>query len=246
MPKRQPKTRRISAFDFEPGTWLADKYEVRTRLGAGWEGEVYLVRERGTGIDRAAKLFFPQRNPGDRIARIYARKLHKLRQCPIVVPYHGRELLDFDGVPVTVLLSDFVAGEMLDDFLGRQPRKRLTPFAAVHLLHRLACGIECIHAHGDYHGDLHAGNVIVQRCGLEFELKLLDLFHWGRPSRAAIADDVVELVRIFHQALGGARVYARHPPEVKAICRGLRRDLITQRFRSAGALRRHLETMEWS
>ena len=146
---------------------------------------------------------------------------------------------------VTVLLSDFVAGELLEDFLARQPGRRLTPFAAVHLRHRLACGIECIHGHGDYHGDLHAGNVIVQRYGLGFDLKLLDLFHWGRPTRAAIADDVVELVRIFHQALGGARRYARQPAEVKYICRGLRRDLITQRFRSAGALRRHLEGMEW-
>lgn len=245
MPKRQARTRRIDAFDFEPGTLLADKYEVRARLGAGWEGEVYLVRERGTGIDRAAKLFFPQRNPRDRIARIYARKLHKLRECPIVVPYHGREVVDFDGVAVTVLLSEFVAGELLDEFLARQPGKRLAPFAAVHLLHRLACGIECIHGHGDYHGDLHAGNVIVQRYGLGFDLKLLDLFHWGRPTAAAIADDVVELVRIFHQALGGARTYARQPAEVKAICRGLRRGLITQRFRSAGALRRHLENLEW-
>jgi len=246
MPIRDVRARRIDSFDFAPGTVLAHKYEVRALLGAGWEGEVYLVRERGTGIARAAKLFFPQRNPGDRIARIYARKLHKLRHCPIVVQYHSREQIDFEGLPVSVMLSDFVEGELLGDFLARQPGGRLAPFAAVHLLHTLALGIECIHEHGDYHGDLHTGNVIVQRHGLRFELKLLDLFHWGRSSRAVIADDVVELVRVFHQALGGAARYARHPPEVKAICRGLRRDLITQRFRTAGELRRHLETMEWS
>ena len=246
MPQRKAGPRRIDSFDFEPGTLLADKYEVRERLGAGWEGEVYLVRERGTGIARAAKLFFPQRNPGDRVARIYARKLHKLRQCPIVVQYHAREQIDFDGVAVSLLLSDFVEGELLEHFLARQRGRRLAPFTAVHLLHTLASGIECIHAHGDYHGDLHAGNIIVQRHGLEFDLKLLDLFHWGRPNRAAIADDVVELVRVFHQALGGARHYAKHPPEIKAICRGLRRDLITQRFRSAGDLRRYLEALVWS
>ena len=246
MVERKPATRRIHAFEFEPGTLLADKYEVRARLGAGWEGEVYLVRERGTGIDRAAKLFLPQRNAGDRIARTYARKLHKLRQCPIVVQYHARERVEFDGVPVTLLLSDFVDGELLDDFLSRQPGKRLTPFVAVHLLHALTCGIECIHAHGDYHGDLHPGNIIVQRHGLGFELKLLDLFHHGPPTRAAVTDDVVELVRVFHQSLGGAQRYARQPSEVKDICRGLRKALITQRFRSATDLRRHLETLQWS
>ena len=49
-----------------------------TLLGAGWEGEVYLVRERGTGIERTVKIFFPRRNPRDRTLRFYARKLHKL------------------------------------------------------------------------------------------------------------------------------------------------------------------------
>jgi hypothetical protein len=34
-------------------------------------------------------------------------------------------------------------------------------------------------------------------------------------------------------------------PEVKAICRGLKRTLILKYFRSAGQLREHLETMEW-
>jgi tRNA A-37 threonylcarbamoyl transferase component Bud32 len=246
MVRSTRRTRRISAFDFAPGTVLADKYEVLRGLGAGWEGEVYLVRERGTGIDRAAKLFFPQRNPHDRTARFYARKLHKLRQCPIIIQYHASESVRFGDCNITCLLSDFVEGEPLDAFVKRQSGRRLAPFQAVHLLHALANGIECIHASGDYHGDLHAANIIVQRAGLGFELKLLDMFHWGRSTRAAIADDVVELVRIFYESLGGQRHYARLPPEIKAICRGLKRSLILRRFRTAGELRGYLETMEWS
>lgn len=77
----------IEEFNLEPGRTLAGKYEVVSKLGEGWEGEVYLVEELGTGIARAAKLFFPQRNPNDRTARFYARKLHKLRQCPILIQY---------------------------------------------------------------------------------------------------------------------------------------------------------------
>ena len=54
----------ISSFDFQPGRSLAKKYEVLSKLGQGWEGEVYLLRETSTGIERAAKFFFPQRAIG--------------------------------------------------------------------------------------------------------------------------------------------------------------------------------------
>jgi serine/threonine protein kinase len=240
------KMPRIVSFDLQAGTVLARKYKVVDRLGAGWEGEVYLIRERATGIERTAKLFFPQRNLNDRAARFYARKLHKLRQCQIIIQYHTRETIVYRGVPVSVLISEFVAGELLSEFLARQPGQRLGPFQATHLLHALASGIECIHAIGEYHGDLHTDNIIVQRCGLGFELKLLDMFYWRAPRAENIYDDVVHLIRIFFDALGGQKHYARQPPEVKAICRGLKRSLLIKKFRTALELRTHLETMQWS
>ena len=66
---------RITSFDLHSGSQLGGKYEVVSRLGAGWEGEVYLVREKGTRIERTVKIFFPHRNPGNRALRFYARKL---------------------------------------------------------------------------------------------------------------------------------------------------------------------------
>ncbi len=53
------------------------------------------------------------------------------------------------------------------------------------------------------------------------------------------------MIRIFHDALGGRRRYASQPPEVKAICRGLKRSLILQKFKTAGQLKSYLETMQW-
>lgn len=245
MGSRKPRPR-IDHFSLEPGQTLVGKYEVVGRLGRGWEGEVYRIRERGTGIERTAKFFYPQRNERDRAARVYAKKLHRLRQCPIVIQYHTRERIRFGSITVTVLVSEFVEGELLEPFLRRQPGGHLTAFQAVHLLHALASGIECIHRQGEYHGDLHTENIIVQRYGMGFDLKLLDMYHWG-PSRAEhIHDDTVDLIRIFHEALGGPRHYARQPPEVKDICRGLKRSLILQRFRTAGQLRAHLEGMQWT
>ncbi len=244
---RQVKSRprAIDAFDFEPGDLLADKYRVIEKLGRGWEGEVYLVREKSTGIERSAKLFFPQRNVGNRKVRFFAKKLHKLRSCPILIQYHTQEQIDYEGAAVTLLVSDFIEGELLADFVKRQPGRRLGFFQGLHLLHGLAAGMEQLHGLGDYHGDLHDENIIIRRRGLGFEIRLLDLYHWGAPSATNIRRDVLDMVRIFYDVLGGQSQYAKHPPEVKQICCGLKKSLIWSKFRTAGQLRHHLETLDW-
>lgn len=243
LPRKPPV---IESFNLSPGRVIAKKYEIRSLLGAGWESEVYLVKEIATGIERTAKFFFPQRNPRDRALKFYARKLHKLRKCPIIIQYSTQDTFTFQRIPISFLVSEFVEGELLSEYLKRQPGKRLMPFQALHLLYALARGMECIHSVGDYHGDLHTENIIVQRVGLEYELKLLDMFHWGAPSAENIRDDVIDLIRIFYDALGGSKHYAKLPPEIKNICCGLKRSLITRKFRSAGKLRLYLESMRWS
>ncbi|MCO6413375.1 MAG: protein kinase [Thiogranum sp.] len=232
-------------FRLRPGQMLSRYYEVVEMLGSGWEGEVYLVRETSTGIERTAKLFFPERNRGDRTATRYARKLNTLRHCPIVIQYHTQMNITLKGVAVTMLISEFVEGELLSQFLARQPGRRLPPFQAVHLLHALARGMETIHAIGEYHGDLHSENVIIQRYGLSFDVKLVDMYHWGPPSPANIKEDVIDLVRLLYEAIGGRKHYAKQPAAIKSICCGLKRSMITRKFRSAGALRQHLEMIRW-
>ena len=235
----------INHFDLKPGRILARKYEVIQILGTGWEGEVFLVREHPAGIERAIKLFYPHRNPKDRTATFYARKLHKLRHCSIAIQYHTRETITYRGFQITFLVSEFVEGELLSSFLGRQPGKRLTAFQGLHLLHALATGIECIHLMKEYHGDLHTDNIIVQRYGLGFDLKLLDFYHWGTPKPENIYDDVIDLVRILYDAVGGQKHYKHQPQVIKDICCGLKRSLILKKFRTAGHLREHLETLTW-
>lgn len=235
----------VDRFDLAPGRILARKFEVVERLGEGWEGEVYKIIERSTGVERAAKLFYPQRNPRDRTAKLYARKLHKLRHCPIIIQYHAREEFIYRRMPITVMISEYVEGERLSDFLMRQPGRRLQPFPAVHLLHALAEGMEQVHHVREYHGDLHTENIIINRHGLGFDLKLLDLYHWDAPRRENIQTDILDMVRIFYDALGGIRYYARQAHNIKWICCGLKRGLILKRFPSTSRLKEHLETMSW-
>ena len=235
----------IDTFDLYPGRLLARKYEVVSLLGTGWEGEVYKIREIATGIERAAKFFFPERNPRNRTVNFYAKKLHKLRHCPILIQYHTQEQIMFQRQPLTFLVSDYVEGELLSAFLQRQPGQRLDAFQALHLLHALASGIAMIHNEREYHGDLHTDNVIIRRYALGFDVKLIDMLHWGAPRPENIHDDVCDLIRIFYDAIGGQKHYAKQPAEVKIICCGLKRSMILSKFRTAGRLREHLETMAW-
>ena len=236
----------IESFRFRAGQDIAGKYEIMSRLGAGWEGEVYLIREHGTRIERAAKFFFPQRNKGAKLSNWYARKLHKLQNCPILIQYHNREQIEFNDIPVIFLVSEYVEGELLSSFLKRQRGKRISVFQAIHLLHALAVGVESVHKAREYHGDLHADNVIIRRHGLGFDLKVLDLYHWGRSSQENMQADICDMIRLFYDAIGGKSRYSNQPKEVKEICCGLRRSLITEKFRTARKLREHLEGMHWS
>lgn len=240
------KTKRLDSFDLSPGRVLAGKYIVDEFLGSGWEGEVYRVVERRTDVQRAAKLFFPQRNESGRAVKINAQKLDRLRSCPSVMQYHHSESLRVQNTEITCLIGEYVDGMLLTDFIKAQPGARMAPFEALHLLHSVVKGLELIHTCKEYHGDLHTCNVLVKRRGINFEVRFVDLQCTGRVSAARQREDIVEAVRILFEATGGSRWYARQPHSIKAICRGMRHDLIGRIFPTASRLRAYLEAFSWS
>ena len=235
-----------SLYNFAPGRVLARKYEVLSRVGASSSGELYMLSEQATGIERTAKFFSPELDPKNRCANTSAVKMHKLRHCDILVHYRTQETISVDGRDVTFLVSDFFQGETLTAFLARAPQGRLGAFEGLHLLHAMALGVEQIHRLGEAHGELAMEHIMVRRKGLRFQVKLLDLNPEFAANRDSIRDDVYDLIHILHQALGGGKTYASLPAPVKALCCGMRRASIHERFRNAGELRIYLETMTWS
>ena len=237
---------RQSYFDLGPDSALGSHYQVIDFLGRGWEGEVYQIRERRTGIVRAAKLFIPRRTTGkDRLVR-YARKLHKVRNCPIVVQYHHHDSAMIDGQQVDFLVSDFADGDMLSRFLTYERGGRLSEFEALHLFYAIVSGIEQIHFLGEYHGDIHSDNLMVSRRGLGFDVHLLDFYDLGRPTREKIQQDVYDLIGVLHEMIGGRTAYRRAGKHIKKIIMGRRKSLIRRRFRTAGQIRLALDNLPWS
>jgi len=231
---------------FQEGDILTNKYEVLQNIGSGWEGEVYLVNEIETDIERAVKFFFPNKNKNNKTLNYYAKKLHKLRNCDILIQYHTQEVLFETDKEISFLVSEFVEGELLSDFIKSQPGKRLHPFQALHLLHSLVKGVEEIHRHKEYHGDIHSENIIIQRYGIGFDLKLIDMFRWNEHSNPEnIRDDVYDIIKLFYDSLGGKDWYYKQSDAIKSICCGLKKSLIHKKFKSSNKLREYLENLEW-
>ena len=245
MPAMHRQAKNVKRFDFQPGRKIAGKYEIERALGSGWEGEVYAIRERTTGISRAAKFYYPHRDPTGAAAIAYARKLDALRHCPILMQYHHQEIAYVKKRKVLIVISELVEGQKLSEFLMAQRNHALSTFEALHVLYTLARGIAPIHARGEYHGDIHDDNIIIRRAGIGFDIKLIDFFDLGRPSKWKVHKDVLNLVEVFHTVVGGREKYAKQPPVVKNIIRGLKDSLILKRFQSAGDIQSHLESLEW-
>jgi serine/threonine protein kinase len=237
--------KRVSRFGITPWRSLGPHYDIIEFLGSGWEGEVFKVEERRTGIVRAAKIFY--RSGGIREAPLlrYARKLHKLRSCSIVIQYHHRDTATIAGKRFEFLVSDYADGEMLSSFLLHQKKKRLPVFEALHLLYALVLGVEQIHFLGEYHGDIHSDNIMVKRQGLGFEVHLLDFFDLGRSTKDRMQLDVIDLINIFYEMIGGQEAYRESGSLVRGIVRGQKHNLIRSRFKTAGDLRLYLENLSW-
>jgi serine/threonine protein kinase len=116
---------------------------------------------------------------------------------------------------------------------------------ALHVLYQLVLGLERVHAQAEYHSDVHSQNVMIRPHGVSFELKLVDFYNWGRPSRAKQQQDIVDTIRLFYDILGGGEHYPKLSAELRSICAGLKESLILRRFPTMNALRVHLERFRW-
>ena len=232
----------MQSFDLPVGRTIGQSYRVEQHLGGGTEGEVYRIRDQSTGIQRAAKLYFPHRDPNQRLTAQHARKLNQLRDCRLVLQYLHTQEVRIDGYRTMAMISELCEGEPLQRWIDRHRSSRVSDFVALTVLHHLVCGLEQIHAAGQYHSDVHTENILIESSGVQFKLKLIDFYEWGKPTRHKMQQDILGAARVLYDMLGGRAYYSKALPESKYVCAGLRSDRILERFPTATRLRHYLET----
>ena len=247
MPKRRRTAKGQSGpiFAFPIGRILERRYTLGPCIGSGYEGEVYHLTERSTGIERVVKFYYPERTPSPNRPVHLARKLHRLRNCRIILQYHHHGKIRWEGQNVSYVVSELAPGQVLYDLLEEQPRKRFPPFEALHIIHSLAQGVAEVHRLREHHGDIHGYNVLVERYGVGFRLKLIDLYLNPKRTARRSKGDVLDITSLLYELVGGPAGYPQSPQLVKEIVCGRRRQTVFRKFPNAGALCRFMESYSW-
>ena len=210
---------RVRSFGLRRGTWI-DGYEIRERLGRGWEGEVYRAREKYSRGQRVLKLFDPALYRSTWMHR-YGAKLERLSSVQGVVRfYHGGYWPPRDS---HYLVLQFVEGVPL----GRLASARAMPlFRALRIVRHLLIVVRDCHTAGCRVGDIHAGNVILAAGDLPF---VIDMHLGGALNRSTALRDVRAIARLFYHLNRDRGPYSTDLKKVLP----RRADALTARYRGA-------------
>jgi serine/threonine protein kinase len=151
--------------NIEPGTKLG-RYEIRSKIGAGGMGEVYLAQDPKLERKVAIKVL-PAKSVSDESAK--SRLLREARAAakldhPNICAIH--EVGEEDDQ--TFIVMQYVEGETLDDRTRRQP---LNPAESLLVITQVADALAEAHAHGVIHRDIKPSNIIINPRG---QAKVMD------------------------------------------------------------------------
>jgi serine/threonine-protein kinase len=147
-------------------------YRLKTRIGGGGHGDVWLARQDPLGRDVALKILKDRGPRGEDVARRFEREA---RAAATLKHPNTIRIIEFgasdDGVLfIAMELLDGMALDQLVEVAGRLPAAR-----AIHLARQACASLAEAHAAGIVHRDIKPANLFVTRIADDYDfLKLLD------------------------------------------------------------------------
>jgi hypothetical protein len=147
-------------------------YRLKTRIGGGGNGDVWLARQDPLGRDVALKILKDRGLRGEESVRRFEREA---RAAAALKHPNTIRIIEFGASDDGVL---FIAMELLDGMDLDQLVElsgRLPPARAIHLARQACASLAEAHAAGIVHRDIKPANLFVTRVGDDYDfLKLLD------------------------------------------------------------------------
>nr|MDQ3421060.1 protein kinase [Acidobacteriota bacterium] len=163
------------------------RYEVRSRLGFGGMGEVYLAEDTQLGRHVALKLLPPE-TAGDPHAR--ARLVREARAAAVLDhPYICSVYEVGEAEGLLFIAMQYVDGETLETRLHRSP---LDVYESLSIAAQVADALAEAHSHAILHRDIKPANIMVTRRG---EAKVMD-FGLAKPTEIDAASGETRTVSV--------------------------------------------------
>jgi len=158
------------------GARINGRYEVKGKIGQGWEGITYLVRDRLDGRLKGLKFITNMRRRKSIVAQ--ARVLVRLHH-PNIINYYTVDRYEADGESHLFLLVEYLQGPRLAEMIRRQFKSRKGPslFQNLRIFYQICRGMAYVHDQQILHDDLHAENIILTGDPEAPVAKLFDF--WG-------------------------------------------------------------------
>jgi len=161
-------------------------YRIEAKLGAGGMGVVYKAVDSRLGRTAAIKILSSGVLNAERERRfVQEAKTASSLNHPNIVTIYDIDTQDVDGKPLQYIAMEYVAGETLDQLIGK---KGLRIRDVLKYAVQIADALSAAHAAGIVHRDLKPSNVIVTPQGV---VKILD-FGLAKLNEAAEADAYAE------------------------------------------------------
>lgn len=145
----------------EPGTTLANRYEILEILGEGGMGAVYKARDLHLEREVALKVIRPELASDHEIAHRFKQELILARQ---VSDRNIIRIFDIgEAENIKFITMEYVEGESLHAIL--RDRGKLEVTEAVDIMEQVAGGLAAVHREGIIHRDLKPGNIMRDKTG---------------------------------------------------------------------------------